>query len=69
MILPQSVCIFGMESARNLRSVQRGCAKKQRQKMKERKRRKDMHSDQEVADRETRQVGGTNLRTYEVFNK
>lgn len=49
MILPQSVCIFGMESARNLRSVQRGCAKKQRQKMKERKRRKDMHSDQEVA--------------------
>lgn len=29
MILPQPVCVFGIESARNLRSVQRNCAKKQ----------------------------------------
>lgn len=35
VVLPESVCVFGMESVGNLRSVQRDCAKKQRQKVQE----------------------------------
>jgi len=54
---------------KKFRSVHTDCAKKQRQKVQERKRRKDMHADQEITDRETRQAEGTNLRTLEVLNK
>lgn len=63
MILPQFLRIFGVESARNLSSVQRECAEKPRQKGQERKRRQGVHTDQEVTDRGTRRVGVTNLRT------